>query len=93
MKLLDLVKKYKGTTRFDVNAVVDDNVEDVVVFLNSEIDAIKENIVNSDVVRFRVTEIVEGIPVIKVDVREAENEPGSIPDSGTDKTEQTDPQD
>lgn len=89
MKLQEMVKKYKGTCRFDVNAIVNDNVEDVVGFLNSEIDAIKENIVNADVVRFRVSDICEGIPTIKIDVKETADagETGSPSESGTDKPE------
>lgn len=70
MKLQELVKKYKGTARFDVNAIVNDNVEDVIVFHNTEVDALKESILNADVVRFMVSEIVSGVPTIKADVRE-----------------------
>lgn len=71
MKLQELVKKYKGNARFDVNAIVDDNIEDVIVFQNTEVDALKDGVLNADVVRFTVSEIVSSIPTIKADVREA----------------------
>lgn len=81
MKLQELVKKYKGNARFDVNAIVDDNIEDVIVFQNTEVDALKDSVLNADVVRFTVSEIVSSIPTIKADVREAatsnDGEPGS----------------
>jgi len=77
MTLKEFVKKYRGTARFDVNAIVDDNVEDVIVFQNTEVDAIKDSILNADVVRFMVFEIASGIPTIKADVRETSADPGS----------------
>lgn len=81
MKLQELVKKYKGTARFDVNAIVDDNIEDVIVFQNTEVDALKDGILNADIVRFTVAEIISGIPTIKADVRETaqaeENKPAN----------------
>lgn len=70
MTLIELVKKYKGDARFDVNGLVDDNSEDVVVFLNTEAEAIKDTILNADVVRFRVSGIHDGLPTINVLVRE-----------------------
>lgn len=70
MTLIELVKKYKGDARFDVNGLVDDNSEDVVVFLNTEAEAIKENILNAEIVRFRVSGIHDGLPTINVLVRE-----------------------
>lgn len=70
MTLIELVKKYKGDARFDVNSVIDDNSEDVVVFLNTEAEAIKEGILNADVVRFRVSGIHDGLPTINVLVRD-----------------------
>lgn len=70
MTLIELVKKYKGDARFDVNSFVDDNSEDVVVFMNNEADAIKENILNAEVVKFRVSGIHDGVPTINVLVRE-----------------------
>lgn len=71
MTLVELVKKYKGDARFDVNNFVDDNSEDVVVFMDTEVEAIKENILNAEVVRFRVSGIHDGVPTINVLVREA----------------------
>lgn len=78
MKLQELVKKYKGTARFDVNEIVDDNIQDVIVFQNTEVDALKDRVLTADVVRFMVYEIVSGVPVIKVDVRESV----SVPNEG-----------
>lgn len=87
MKLQELVKKYKGNARFDVNAIVDDNIEDVIVFQNTEVDALKESVLNADVVRFTVSEIVSGVPTIKADVRETapenEDRPASDGQAGT----------
>ena len=77
MTLKELVKKYKGTARFDVNAIVNDNVEDVIAFQNTEVDAIKDSILNADVVRFMVYDIISGIPTIKADVRENTTDQGS----------------
>lgn len=79
MKLQELVKKYKGTARFDVNAIVDDNIEDVIVFQNTEVDALKDSVLNADVVRFTVSEIVSGIPTIKAEVRETAPSNGGDP--------------
>lgn len=87
MKLQELVKKYKGTARFDVNAIVDDNIEDVIVFQNTEVDALKDGILNADIVRFTVAEIVSGIPTIKADVREtAQTEENKPANDGQDET-------
>lgn len=86
MTLIDLVKKYKGDARFDVNGLVDDNSEDVVVFLNTEADAIKETILNAEVVRFRVSGIHDGLPTINVLVREA-TDPENKEDGGSEDTE------
>lgn len=81
MKLQELVKKYKGNARFDVNAIVDDNIEDVIVFQNTEVDALKDSVLNADVVRFTVSEIVSSIPTIKADVRETAPSNGGGPGS------------
>lgn len=82
MTLIELVKKYKGDARFDVNSVVDDNSEDVVVFLNTEAEAIKESILNAEIVRFRVSGIYDGLPTINVLVREnKESEDPDTPDT------------
>lgn len=87
MKLQELVKKYKGTARFDVNAIVDDNIEDVIVFQNTEVDALKDGILNADIVRFTVAEIISGIPTIKADVREtAQAEENKPANDGQDET-------
>lgn len=86
MTLIDLVKKYKGDARFDVNGLVDDNSEDVVVFLNNEAEAIKDTILNADVVRFRVSGIHDGLPTINVLVRET-TEPDNKKESGEEATE------
>lgn len=88
MTLIELVKKYKGNARFDVNGLVDDNSEDVVVFLNTEAEAIKESILNAEVVRFRVSGIYDGIPTINVLVRETK-EANDLVDSEAEKTEDT----
>lgn len=74
MTLIELVKKYKGNARFDVNGLVDDNSEDVVVFMTSEAEAIKDTILNAEVVRFCVSGIHDGLPTISVLVREASEE-------------------
>lgn len=82
MTLIELVKKYKGDARFDVNSVVDDNSEDVVVFLNTEAEAIKESILNAEIVRFRVSGIYDGLPTINVFVREnKESDDPATPDT------------
>lgn len=87
MKLQELVKKYKGNARFDVNAIVDDNIEDVIVFQNTEVDALKDSVLTADVVRFTVSEIVSGVPTIKADVRETapenEDKPANDGQAGT----------
>ena len=86
MKLQEFVKKYKGNARFDVNAIVNDNVEDVIVFQNTEVDALKDSVLNSDVVRFSVAEIVSGVPTIKADVKEASTTtPGGGTQAGTEQ--------
>lgn len=74
MTLNDLVTKYKSDAeaRFDVNIIRDDNIEDVVVFMNSEVRAIKESIVGAEVSRYRVTAVNNGVPTIAVLVREAD---------------------
>lgn len=87
MKLQELVKKYKGNARFDVNAIVDDNIEDVIVFQKTEVDALKDSVLTADVVRFTVSEIVSGVPTIKADVRETapenEDKPANDGQAGT----------
>lgn len=87
MKLQELVKKYKGNARFDVNAIVDDSIEDVIVFQNTEVDALKDSVLTADVVRFTVSEIVSGVPTIKADVRETapenEDKPANDGQAGT----------
>lgn len=72
MKLIELVQKYKGAVTFDVNNIVDDNSEDVVVFMADEVDAIKDEIVNAEVSKFSVIAFSGGVPTIKVLLKSAD---------------------
>lgn len=90
LTLLDLVKRYKGDARFDVNILREDNIEDVVVFMGAEADAIKDAVLNAEVSNFRVSAVDKsGIPTLTVLVREtAEPEtPDSTPTDESEKTE------
>lgn len=77
MKLSELVSKYKGEVRFDVNRIVDYDDEDVIVFKGDEAGAIKDTILNAEVTQFTVTGVSAGIPTINVRVLEATTEGGS----------------
>ena len=79
MKLSELVSKYKGEVRFDVNRIVDYDDEDVIVFKGDEAGAIKDTILNAEVTQFTVTGVSAGIPTINVRVLEAATEEGSNP--------------
>lgn len=83
MKLVELVKKYKGDVRFDVNRIVDYDDEDVIVFKGEEVEAIKESILNADVTQFTVTGVSGGVPTINVRVLETSGEAGdnNVPDT------------
>lgn len=85
MTLLELVKKYKGTAKFNVDGIIDDSREDLVVFMNDEYGAIKDEIINGEVTRYRVAAIVGSVPTIDVVVKlkvESEPEPEPvIPDT------------
>lgn len=69
MTLLELVKKYKGTAKFNVDGIIDDAREDLVVFMNNEYSAIKDEIINGEVTRYCVAAIVGNIPTIDVVVK------------------------
>lgn len=69
MKLTDLVSAYKGVARFDVNSVAEDGNEDVVVFLSGEENAIKDSVINAELVRFHVSGVDGGIPTLNILVR------------------------
>lgn len=81
MTLSELVKKYKGEVRFDVNRIVDYDDEDVIVFKGSEVEAIKDSILNAEVTQFTVTGVSGGIPTINVRVLEAADEGNNAPDT------------
>lgn len=82
MTLSELVKKYKGEVRFDVNRIVDYDDEDVVVFKGTEVEAIKDSILNAEVNQFTVTGVSGGVPTINVRVLEAASEGGTnVPDN------------
>ncbi len=92
MKLSELVKKYKGEVRFDVNRIVDYDDEDVIVFKGSEVEAIKDSILNAEVTQFTVTGVSGGVPTINVRVLEtADDDEGNnapaAPDEGENKDE------
>lgn len=71
MKLSDLVSAYKGTARFDVNIVSDDESTDVVVFLSGEEGAIKDSVTGADVVRFYVSAVKDNVPTLNVSIKTA----------------------
>lgn len=73
MKLIDLVSAYKGTARFDVNSVSEDESTDVVVFLSGEEAAIKDSVIGAEVVRFYVSAVKDNVPTLSVSIKEAEN--------------------
>lgn len=81
MILLELVKKYKGTAKFNVDGIIDDAREDLVVFMNNEYSAIKDEIINGEVTRYCVAAIVGNIPTIDVVVKpKVESEPEPEPE-------------
>lgn len=90
MKLSELVKKYKGEVRFDVNRIVDYDDEDVIVFKGSEVEAIKDSILNAEVTQFTVTGVSGGVPTINVRVLEATDEGNNAPDTPPDEGENKD---
>lgn len=79
MKLIDLVSVYKGDVRWDVNSVADDGNKDVVVFLSGEEAAIKDSVMNAELVRFNVSGIEGGIPTLNVLVKKATETGGGTP--------------
>lgn len=87
MTLLELVKKYKGTARFNVDGIIDDAREDLVVFMNDEYSAIKDEIINGEVTRYSVSSFVGNAPTIDVVVKPKVT---SEPESGQ-QPEQTAP--
>lgn len=90
MKLIELVKKYKGEARFDVNRIVEYDDEDVIVFKADEAEAIKDDILNAEVTQFTVTGVSNGVPTISVRVKEAEpTEDTPAADDGETNTEDT----
>ncbi|MCI9082823.1 MAG: hypothetical protein HFI70_11135 [Lachnospiraceae bacterium] len=82
MKLIDLVKAYKGNVKFDVNIVVDDETKDVIVFTNAEMDAVKDEIINGKIVKFFVSAYINNIPTINVIIKPEEKAPSSTPETG-----------
>lgn len=75
MKLSDLVSAYKGTARFDVNSVAEDESTDVVVFLSGEESAIKDSVTGAEVVRFYVSAVKDNVPTLNVSIKAAATEP------------------
>lgn len=86
MNLIDLVKSYKGNAKFDVNTVVDDETKDVIVFTNAEIEAVKDEIINGDIVKFFVSAYINNIPTINVIIRPEEKAPDSAPEEVPDES-------
>lgn len=80
MKLIDLVSAYKGTARFDVNSVAEDESTDVVVFLSGEEGAIKDSVTGAEVVRFCVSAVKDAVPTLSVSIKPA-SEPVTPPES------------
>ncbi|NBH15369.1 hypothetical protein D3Z36_14580 [Lachnospiraceae bacterium] len=86
MNLIDLVKAYKGNAKFDVNTVVDDETKDVIVFTDSEMEAVKDEIINGDIVKFFVSAYINNIPTINVIIRPEEKAPDSAPEEVPDES-------
>ena len=80
MKLIDLVKAYKGNAKFDVNTVVDDETKDVIVFTNAEIDAVKDEIIGGEIVKFYVSAYINNSPTINVVIKPEEKTPDTPPE-------------
>lgn len=91
MTLKELIEKYKGPVRFDVNNIVDDSPTDVVAFMAEEADAIKDSILSAEVSKFRVIGIFDGIPTLSVLVKETATSPEPTqPDTGGSETGEPD---
>lgn len=84
MKLSELVSAYKGTARFDVNSVSEDDSTDVVVFLSGEEGAIKDSVTGAEVVRFYVSAVKDNVPTLNVSIKTAtEDAPAGEKGEGT----------
>lgn len=75
MKLIDFVKAYKGNAKFDVNTVVDDETKDVIVFTNAEMEAVKDEIINGEIVKYFVSAYINTTTTINVVIK-----PEEVPD-------------
>ncbi|MCM1090033.1 MAG: hypothetical protein NC413_04265 [Muribaculum sp.] len=83
MKLFELVEKYKGTAKFDVNAVADGENKDMIVFANDERNAVKDEIMNGEVLRYTVTKLVNTTPTISVVIKLEEKKDAENDENGS----------
>ena len=80
MKLIELIEKYKGTAKFDVDTISDGESKDAIVFTNAEHEAVKDEIVNGEIVRYYVSAFVNNAPTINVVVKPEEKQPEQLPE-------------
>lgn len=69
MKLIEFVKGYSGSAKFDVDVIGDGEVRDAIVFSEKEYESVKDDILNADVIRYKVTGLINTTPTINFTVK------------------------
>lgn len=64
--VLELVKKYKGEAKFDVKLLEDGDKKNLVSFVSEEYEAIKDEILNTEVMHFTSINKNSLVPTIEI---------------------------
>lgn len=85
--VLELVKKYKGEAKFDVKLLENGDKKNLVSFVSGEYEAIKDEILNAEVMHFTSINKNSSIPTIEILIEKLvvkETEPETEQDEGSD---------
>lgn len=85
--VLELVKKYNGEAKFDVKLLENGDKKNLVSFVSGEYEAIKDEILNTEVMHFTSINKNSSIPTIEILIEKLvvkETEPETKQDEGSD---------
>lgn len=96
--VLELVKRYKGEAKFDVKLLEAGNKKNLVSFASGEYGAIKDEILNAEVMHFTSINKNSSVPTIEILIEklavekkdEPVTEPGTENSSNSESSETTD---
>lgn len=88
--VLELVKRYKGEAKFDVKLLEAGDKKNLVNFASGEYGAIKDEILNAEVMHFTSINKNSSVPTIEILIEKPVTQPGTENSSNSESSETTD---